>query len=129
MYTFNGGQGNVNLMLELSGLMGDLECPVDVTIQYIDGPKASKLKCLFTLCPIMIVVLYNTASGVDYQPGPLTITIPANSVNGNNFPVSLEILGDSEVEGDHTFSAEVVDSDLVIPGQDTTIQITDNDCE
>ena len=41
-YTFGGGAGNVNLMLVVSGLADVLECPVDVTIEYTDGPKASE---------------------------------------------------------------------------------------
>ena len=41
-YTFPGGAGNVQLMLEVSGLMGVLECPVNVSIEYTDGPKAGK---------------------------------------------------------------------------------------
>ena len=41
-YAFGGGAGNVSLMLIVSGLAGDLECPVDVTIEYTDGPKASE---------------------------------------------------------------------------------------
>ena len=41
-YTFPGGAGAVQLMLEVSGLMGVLECPVDVSIEYSNGPKAGK---------------------------------------------------------------------------------------
>ena len=41
---FNGGMGDVSLTLVVSGLgSGVLECPVDVSIVYTDGPKASKL--------------------------------------------------------------------------------------
>ena len=32
-------------MLAVSGLLGVLECPVDVSIEYTDGPKASK--CIY----------------------------------------------------------------------------------
>ena len=66
---------------------------------------------------------------MDYQPGDLTFTLPITTTNGDQIPVPLEILSDEAVEGDHTFSAAVQDSDLVIPGQATTIEITDNDCE
>ena len=44
VYTFNEGMGAVSLMLVVSGLgSGVLECPVNVTINYTDGPEASKL--------------------------------------------------------------------------------------
>ena len=45
-YTFPGGAGAVQLLLAVSGLMGVLECPVDVSIEYTDGPKASKCTSL-----------------------------------------------------------------------------------
>ncbi|CAI8030780.1 hypothetical protein GBAR_LOCUS17466, partial [Geodia barretti] len=108
-YTFPGGAGAVQLMLAVSGLLGVLECPVDVSIEYTDGPKA-------------IV-------GMDYQPGQMTFTLSTSTANGDIISVPLDILSDTAVEGDHTFSVEVVDSDLVMPGQAATIEITDNDCE
>ena len=42
-YTFPGGVGYVNLTLVVSGLVGTgmLECPIEVAIEYMDGPKAS----------------------------------------------------------------------------------------
>ena len=44
MYMFNGGMGDVSLMLVVSSLgSGILECPVNVSIVYTDGPKAGKL--------------------------------------------------------------------------------------
>lgn len=44
VYNFNGGAGAVTLTLVVSGLgTGILECDVDVTVVYNDGPKASKL--------------------------------------------------------------------------------------
>ena len=52
-----------------------------------------------------------------------------STVNGGTTQVPLTILGDMAVEGDHTFSVEVEDGDLVVPGQDAIIEITDNDCE
>ena len=40
-YDFIGGMGAVSLMLVVSGLNnGILECDVDVTVVYTDGPKA-----------------------------------------------------------------------------------------
>ena len=43
-YIFNDGMGPVSLMLVVSGLdAGILECTVNVTLVYTDGPKASKL--------------------------------------------------------------------------------------
>ena len=42
VYQFMGGMGAVELMLVVSGLgAGILECDVDVSIIYTDGPKAS----------------------------------------------------------------------------------------
>ena len=43
-YSFNGGMGSVELTLVVSGLVGAgiLECDVDVSVLFIDGPKASK---------------------------------------------------------------------------------------
>ena len=66
---------------------------------------------------------------MDYQPGKTTFTLSTSTTNGVTISVPLDILSDEAVEGDHTFSVEVVDSDLVIPGQAATIEITDNDCE
>lgn len=44
VYNFNGGMGDVDLTLEVSNLVdsGILECDVDVTVNLMDGPKASK---------------------------------------------------------------------------------------
>ena len=42
VFTFAEGAGPVELMLDISGLLGVLECPVNVTIEYTDGPKARK---------------------------------------------------------------------------------------
>ena len=43
VYMFTDGMGAVFLMLVVSNLdSGVLECPVDVTIDYTDGAKASK---------------------------------------------------------------------------------------
>ena len=66
---------------------------------------------------------------MDYQPGQTTFTLSTSTGNGDMISVPLDILNDTAVEGDHTFSVEVVDSDLVMPGQAATIEITDNDCE
>lgn len=68
-------------------------------------------------------------AGMDYQPGPTTLTLPISTMNGATFEVLLEILNDTAVEGDHSFFVEVEESDLVIPGSNATIQIIDNDCE
>ena len=43
-YTFNEGMGPVTLTLVVSGLVGAgiLECDVNVSVLFTDGPKASK---------------------------------------------------------------------------------------
>ena len=43
-YTFNEGMGQVTLTLVVSGLVGAgiLECDVNVSVLFTDGPKASK---------------------------------------------------------------------------------------
>ena len=66
---------------------------------------------------------------MDYQPGPTTFTLFTTTANGDTILVPLDILNDTAVEGNHTFFVEVVDSDLVIPGQAANIEIIDNDCE
>ena len=66
---------------------------------------------------------------MDYQPGPTTFTLLTTTANGDTILVPLDILNDTAVEGNHTFFVEVVDSDLVIPGQAANIEIIDNDCE
>ena len=45
LYQVIEGEGLVNLMLSVSGLLpgGALECPVDVSINYTDGPNAGKM--------------------------------------------------------------------------------------
>ena len=63
-YNFNGGMGPVNLTLVVSGLVGAgiLECDVDVSVLFTDGPKASKFLegyislLLFMCCHICMTI-------------------------------------------------------------------------
>ena len=49
------------------------------------------------------------------------------TANGDSIFVSVNILDDESVEGLHTFTVEVEDTDLVAPWTPATVEIIDND--
>ena len=138
--------GPATLTLVVSGLVGAgiLECDVNVSVLFTDGPKASKflegLRISSTVSYVamsMYDLMDFTVSlfaeiGEDYQvtANPLTLTLPAMSTsNGDTLSVPLEILSDEVVEGVHSFTADVQQSSLVDPWSSTNIYIVDNDSE
>ena len=67
---------------------------------------------------------------MDYQPGTTVFTLPmTTTVDGDTITVPLDILSDEAVEGLHSFTAAVMDTDLVMPWTPATINIVDNDCK
>ena len=81
------------------------------------------------LVPILEIKLYLhifTVAGEDFQQ-VLTVTLPAGVSDGHTVEVSLTILSDDVVEGEHNFTVAVADTPLVTPGQSTTIVIADSD--
>ena len=72
----------------------------------------------------------HTALGVDFDAAsPLTATFTGGSVVGDTATVSITILDDQTLEGLHSFTAEVADTDQVAPGASATITIMDNDSQ
>ena len=66
---------------------------------------------------------------MDYRPIQTVFNLGVTTMNGNTVDVPLEILSDLAVEGNHSFSVEVVNTELVTPGQSSEIVIIDNDCK
>ena len=58
---------------------------------------------------------------------PLTTTFSAGSVVGNTATVNITILDDKVLEGFHSFTAVIIDTNLIIPGASATVTIEDND--
>ena len=71
-----------------------------------------------------------TVRGVDYEAAdPLVATFTQGSVQGDTIDVTLTILNDEAVEGQHQFTAAVENVSPVIAGPAATIVIMDNDSE
>ena len=49
-YTFIGGEGEVQIFLEITNLSGIIECDFDVRIILKNGLRASELCLFFTVC-------------------------------------------------------------------------------
>ena len=68
-----------------------------------------------------------TVRGVDYQaPDPLVATFTQGSVQGDTMDVTVTILTDEAVEGQHQFTAAVENVSPVIAGPAARIVIMDN---
>ena len=70
-----------------------------------------------------------TVEGVDYQPNGLVFTLNTSTSEGDIIKVPLSIIGDDIVEGPHSFSVDVVASELVVPGPSAVVNIYDGDCK
>ena len=72
----------------------------------------------------------HTARGVDFDAVmPLTTLFIRGSLVGDTATVSITILDDQTLEGLHSFTAEVADTDQVAPGASAIITIVDNDSQ
>lgn len=41
-YTFFDGQGDVDIYVQIAELTGIIECDLDITVNLVDGPRASE---------------------------------------------------------------------------------------
>lgn len=55
------------------------------------------------------------------------LTFPVNSTNGTMVCRSISIIDDDDIEGDETFTVDVIGSDVPISNMQAVITITDND--
>ena len=58
-YQFPGGSGDENLTLQITELVGTLECDFEVTVIFTDGPKASEF--LFFIKMYIAKLVWHTA--------------------------------------------------------------------
>ena len=72
-----------------------------------------------------------SVAGSDYMPGPLQATFPTSSMEGSTSCVDIVILQDMALEGDHSFSVEVISArpPLVMVGtpSEETVTILDDE--
>lgn len=79
---------------------------------------------------MVVVNLCVTVAAEDYQPGTTVFTLPmTTTADTDMITVDLTILSDEAVEGLHVFTAAVMDTDLVMPWSQATINLMDNDCK
>ena len=127
-YMFADEDASQFLTLVVSDLApGVLECDVDVEIAYNDGPKASKFHMLSDSPDYNS--FFTTVVNVDYAPISLIFTLGTTTMDGDTIPVPVDIFGDDIVEGPHSFTVDVVASDLVMSGQSATVTISDGESE
>ena len=77
-----------------------------------------------------IILSSASVSGLDFtDPGAVTLTFPAGSVDGDSQCSTIDVLDDDDVEGEHSFTVSLQNpsSNGVIGTQETaTVTITDN---
>lgn len=77
-----------------------------------------------------VLLCSHAVQGEDFNiPSPITVTFPAGSANGASTCVTVTILDDDDLEGDHSFTLHLSNpSPGAIIGSHmyTTVDITDN---
>ena len=77
-----------------------------------------------------IILSSASVSGSDFtDPGAVTLTFPAGSMDGDSQCSTIDVLDDDDVEGEHSFTVSLQNpsSNGVIGTQETaTVTITDN---